>query len=207
MQIQSGKLYENRTYKYLFPIVKHYGEELTNYLRYFIKLGVGLGDDNRKLPAGCFFILIDTNPKIQNQKQYFEKLDRFLTWIKYQDYYVDDYIYCMKDDCSSHMVVLDMPSKYNTAYIKFIIGRYSQMYTEQEINKLFPIDNSSTNNKLISEYNDRIRFVRNVLLKKDESDFLKKVNKDFGTDLKKFSIDGELDYSPDLREEIFNFKN
>ena len=46
MQIQSGKLYENRTWKYLYPCLKVYGSTLKTYLNIFFKLAVGLGDHN-----------------------------------------------------------------------------------------------------------------------------------------------------------------
>lgn len=200
MQIESGKLYKNRTFKYLFPTIKHYGEELTNYLRYFIKLGVGLDDENKKLPAGNFFILINTNPNIPNKKLYLEKLDRFLTWLKYKDFYVTDYVFCTKEHCESHMVVIDIPREYNNAYIKFMTGKYSQMYTKEQIFKLFPI--VMNNPKRIIE----VEKIRNVLFRGDESEFIKQVNKDFGTNISKFDKNAELDYPFIYKEEVFNFK-
>lgn len=207
MIIKNNKLYENRTYKYLFPVVKYYGEELTNYLNYFIKLGVGLNDDNKRLPGGCLCILISTNPKVSNLEDYLEKLDRFLTWIKYQDYYITDYVYSMSEECSSHMVVIDIPMAYNTAYIKFILGRYSQMYTVQQVEFLYPLDKKFRNDDLKSAYLHRICAIRNVLYKNDEKPFLDKVNKEFNTNIKKFEVKNELDFPIDLKEEYFNYKD
>lgn len=202
MQIKSGELYENRTAKYLFPAIKHYGEELLNYINYFIKLGVGLSDENKKLQRGCIFILLDANPKTYKILEYKDKLDKFITWLKYQNYYVTDYIYSNKKDEESHMIVLDFPMEYNNAYIKFMLGRYSQMYTKSEIDFLFPLRKNLSQKDL-----DRRVAIRNVLLKENESDFIKQVNSDFGTNISKFDIKKELDYPFDYKEEVFNFKD
>lgn len=207
MQIKSGELYENRTAKYLFPAIKHYGEELTNYLEYFFKLGIGLADNNKKLPPGCLYILLDANPTLYDKQKYSEKLNKFLNWIKYQNYYVDDYVFCLKEGCNSHMVVLDFPMEYNTAYSKFLLSRYSQMYTKEQINKIFPLDRTFNNKQTQEKYLKRIKHIRNILLKEDESDFIKQVNKDFGTNISKFGIKKELDYPFDYKEEVFNFKD
>ena len=46
MNIQSGKLYENRTWKYLYPCLNEHGDVLKKYLDSFFKLGVGVADFN-----------------------------------------------------------------------------------------------------------------------------------------------------------------
>ena len=56
MQIQSGKLYENRTWKYLYPCLKCYGPELMDFLSSFFKLGVGIGDFNIPTEGNSIFI-------------------------------------------------------------------------------------------------------------------------------------------------------
>ena len=91
MQIQSGKLYENRTWKYLYPCLKHYGLELMNYLTSFFKLAIGVADSNVTVEGNCIFILVDTNLTLSNNVEtakYKANFSKFLDWVKYQYFYV-----------------------------------------------------------------------------------------------------------------------
>ena len=44
MEIHSGKLFKNKTWRYLYPTLKYYGPDLDNYITSFIKLSIGIGD-------------------------------------------------------------------------------------------------------------------------------------------------------------------
>ena len=99
MQIQSGKLYENRTWKYLFPCLKFYGPELMSKLSSFFKLAVGVNDYNKKEKQACIYILVDTNIAIASdveRAEYKHKFAQFLDWLSYKPYFVSDYIYGKK---------------------------------------------------------------------------------------------------------------
>jgi len=207
MQIQSGKLYENRTWKYLYPCLKYYGEELTTKLSSFFKLGVGVNDYNRRESGGCIYILIDTNIALASDADrldYKRKFDKFLDWISYKYYYVTDYVY----DKDKHMVVLKIPNDYQTSYLQFIKGNYSQMYPNRIINDYFKYINIS-NKEIEDRQNKKMRVIRSVLQKNKEyvSTFVGVVNKKYNTEVTVEDFkDAELDFPPNREEEIFNYK-
>lgn len=212
MQIQSGKLYENRTWKYLYPCLKHYGPELMNYLTSFFKLGVGVADSNVSVEGNCIFILIDTNLVLSNSietAKYKANFSKFLDWLKYQYFYVKDYVYEDLGTGEKHMIVLKLPHKYDLTYMSFIKGKYSQMYTQKEINDYFGYISIPSNKESEKKVNEKLSITRKIL-QKDLSylkNFVEIVNKNFETNVtEKDFKDAELDYPPKLSEEMFNYK-
>ena len=210
MQIQSGKLYENRTWKYLYPCLKVYGNTLKTYLNSFFKLAVGLGDHNININEdNCIYILIDTNihsPQ-QSLQTYREYLAKFLDWVRFQPYYVTDYIFEGFDRGEKHMLVLRLPDIYKESYIKFKQGKYSEMYSSKDIENLYPLIVNSNKNIEI-KVNNNITNIKNVLTKNSNhlELFRKQVNSEFKTNLSLKDIkDHELDFPPIQEEEIFNY--
>ena len=211
MQIQSGKLYENRTWKYLYPCLKVYGSTLKTYLNSFFKLAVGLGDHNIDINEdNCIYILIDTNihsPQ-QSLQTYREYLSKFLDWVRFQPYYVTDYIFEGFDRGEKHMLVLRLPDIYKESYIKFKQGKYSEMYSSKDIDNLYPLIVNSNKNIEI-KVNNNITNIKNVLTKNSNylELFRKQINDEFGTNLSLNDLkDHELDLPPSQNEEIFNYK-
>ena len=134
MEIKSEKLYENRTWKYLYPCLKYYGSELSGYLTSFFKLGVGISDSNVSVEGNCIFILIDTNLTLINNVEtikYKANFSKFLDWLKYQHFYIRDYIYEDLGSGEKHMIVLKLPHRYDLSYMFFIKFKYSIMYTKK----------------------------------------------------------------------------
>lgn len=215
MQIQSGNLYENRTWKYLYPSLKRYGPRLLKELSLFFKLGVGIGDYNMtgEKYGNCLFILVDTNIQFNNSveiENYKSNFSKFLDWVSYEPFYVDDYIYEGMGGSEKHMVVIRIPADHDKSYMHFIRGQYSQMYKQREINEYFQYINIL--NKDIEEVrNNKIENTRYILFKDSDylEDFLTIVCKDFGEKvdkIRKYYLNAELDYPPKLQEEIFNYK-
>lgn len=207
MQIQSGKLYENRTWKYLYPCLRYYGEDLMTRLSSFFKLAVGVGDYNKKEKVTSLYILVDTNIPLasDNDRQiYKDKFSKFLDWISYKHYYVSDYSFGK----NMHMVVIKLPRDYEVSYISFINGKYSEMYEQKDINKFFKY--ISLSNKQIEEkQNSKIKLTRQILTKSKEylPKFVEKVNKDFNSTVTVRDFENaELDYPPIKEEEIFNYQ-
>ena len=211
MQIQSGKLYENRTWKYLYPCLKVYGGTLKTYLNSFFKLAVGLGDHNIDINEdNCIYILIDTNihsPQ-QSLQTYREYLSKFLDWVRFQPYYVTDYIFEGFDRGEKHMLVLRLPDTYKESYIKFKQGKYSEMYSSKDIDNLYSLIVNSNKNIEI-KVNNNITNIKNVLTKNSShlELFRKQINDEFGTNLSLKDLKNhELDLPPSQNEEIFNYK-
>lgn len=209
MQIQNGKLYDNRTWRYLFPCLKSYGEEFTNYLKTFFKLGVGLGDVNfeEKTDGKSIFILFETDfafPLHKDTIKYKEDFARFLLWLRNQPFYIEDYIY----DKNQHMIVVKIPEEYFDTVKYFKKGKYSKMYTDKEIQKYFKYVTLS-NKQAEVEVNNRFKKTRGILKKEKEylEDFVKEVNNKFGTEVTSLEMkDAELDFPPNPEEEVFNYK-
>ena len=90
MEIEIGKLYVNRTVKYLVPALNYYGPTLKTKLNLVFKLAFGIHDS----------LLEGTH--LEGQKNIFVLVDKlvrpdlyqnFMDWVKHQEYYVTDYAY------------------------------------------------------------------------------------------------------------------
>jgi len=212
MEIQTGRLYENRTWKYLYPCLKKYGATLSDYLGSFFKLAVGVGDRNFIAESNCIFILIDTEIPLSEieSERYRDRFSKFLDWLKYQSFYVIDYVYSDLLEGEKHMVVLKVPITSFTTYDYFIKGQYSKMYSEKEIKSYFKDVSIPQNIPAEIKVNTRLESTRKIL-KKDKQylkTFVSIVNKDFKTTIEeKYFRDAELDYPLNLKEEIFNYGN
>lgn len=182
------KISTSKTTKYLVPCLKEYGEEFTRMLQAVYKIAAGIGDA----------ILI--NRDIKHEKHVFILLDsakpmhihfsNFINWIKEQDYYVDDYVYGDIQKSTFHMVILKFPEKYYDSFQTFKIGKYSEMYKKDDIEKFFE-NHPESKDVLIKDHNYKIKFTA-------------KVNKLFGTNMEAKDYEGELDFKPTDASEIFN---
>lgn len=206
MQIQRGKLYENRTWRYLFPCLRAHGEDLINQLSSFFKLAVGVRDFNREEENHCIYILIDTNLPFTSTieiKNYKERFNSFLNWIRNKEYFVADYIY----EKDMHMIVIKLPEQHLGSYVHFINGQYSRMYNLKEIREYFK-HITIPNKEVEIKKNKKITESRNILFKdkKYVPEFVNIVNTRFKTNAKTNDfIDAELDFPPSRKEEIFNY--
>lgn len=207
MNIQSGKLYENRTWKYLYPSLKFYGEELTVKLSSFLKLAVGVNDSYREKNGNCIYILIDTelsSVTALERQAYRTKFGEFLKWVKDKYYYVTDYVF----EKGKHMVVLRLHKNFENSYMHFIKGDYSEMYPDKIIYDYFK-HVTLANKEVQKKRNDKMKIIRDILKKNSEylPKFVAQVNKDFKTNVDvSYFKDAELDYPPVRKEEIFNYK-
>lgn len=210
MKLQSGKLYENRTWRYIYPCLRYYGPMLKGYLNTFYKLGTGIGDHNVESEGYCIYILIDTKVHSVNTPidTYRENISKFLDWVRNEDYYVRDYVLEGLDTCEKHMVVLKIPEVFNKSYQKFCKGRYSEMYSESEINEYFQFVQLK-NKEVETKLNEKLQVTRAILNKNPAylPEFRASLNKEFSINLSLEELKyHELDFPPNLEEEIFNYK-
>ncbi len=190
MKIKYRKKHENRTSKYLAPcLIKSYGKVFEMKIKELFILAFGIGDRviennpnfdfKNKSPI---FVLIDTFAKKR-------KSEDFLYWIKYQNYFL--YSYPIDIEGRGYMIILDFPNK--KAYNKFLEGKYSEMYSIEEIKKYFQEDTK--------EY--KVLTKDKVLI----PDFIKNLKELFDidnvreSDLKNFELD--FPYTINKDEEIF----
>ena len=193
MDIKLGHQFLNKTWRFLTPALRGHGEEFVRTFNPLFKLACGIHDtllDGSKIVLNerLIYILLDSNYQP-------ECFNRFMAYIENQDFYVTDY--CPSTEISSRkrMVVLKMPKVFHNAYDKFLQGKYSEMYTDEEIELLF------SNRVKIKEYN---------ILKKSPialTDFVKEVNKEFKTDVSEDDmVDNEYEFLLVKKEEIFHYE-
>ena len=194
MEIGIGKLYINRTVRYLVPGLGFYGPTLKTKLNLVYKLAFGIHDT---LLEGSYlegqkniYILIDKFVRP-------ELFQNFMNWVKHQEYYVTDYVYdsIMEAHSRKHMIVLAYPPSMEDCYDKFLLGKYSKMYTRQEITSYFAEE---------AKLEARQVLMRTIHAKHR---FISLVKTTFDTQLEEqdFLTDSwEYDLPPNTEEEFFN---
>jgi hypothetical protein len=194
MEIEIGKLYVNKTLRYLVPALNYYGPTLKTKLNLVFKLAFGVHDS---LLEGSYlegqrniFILVD---KAVRPDLY----QNFMDWVKHQEFYVTTYAYdsILEHDSRKQMIVIAFPPKLADIYDKFLLGKYSQMYTKNEIREYFPDDGKYMATQVLL----KTAYGRNV--------FKIQVKDAFGTILtdQDFLCKGwEYDFPPNKEEEFFN---
>ncbi len=196
MKIEFGKVFNNKTWRFLRPIVRGYGEVFIDKFTYQVyKLAYGIMDVNlegTKILEGKrpIFIMLDA---MVNRREFMN----FMDWIKYQPYYITDYMVDLENP-RLHMIVLEAPEEYHKAYDKFCVGLYSEMFTPEELEKLID-DKTTVAYKVMS----RDPKYKNTFLKKVEREFSVSLQ---GTDRQEFLERAELEfpYSLNKEDEIFN---
>lgn len=194
MEIEIGKLYSNRTLKYLVPALNYYGPTLKTKLNLVFKLAFGIYDS---LLEGShlegqknIYILVD---KLVRPDLY----QNFMDWVKHQEYYVTDYAYdsVLEHNSRKQMIVLAFPPTLADAYDKFLQGKYSLMYTKDEINAFFADENRAS---------ARHVFCKSYIAKNEFKTLIKKT---FGVILEEQDLhigSWEYDLPPNKEEEFFN---
>ena len=203
MKIQIGEVYmdattkelaihPNKTRRYLLPCIREYGEVFTRKINDVFKVAVGTGD------------LIVDNAGLKHEKHLFILLDskyankfflEFMSWIKDQPMYEDDYVYGNIQKSTFHMVVLRFPEKYFQSLESFKDGKYSQMFDKETISSFFK-NHPGVQQILIKDHNYRVTFTQEV------NDWLN--NYEERHMIKPEEWTGELDFPPTEETEKFN---
>lgn len=176
---------KNKTLLYLIPCLKRYGEEFKQMYTGPFKLALGIGD---MIVAGQYerhlFILIDTRIKTK-------LFIAFLNWVREQEYYQEDYVYGDIKKSPCHMVIVKIPDEFTESFEKFTLGKYSEMYTLNQIDELFS-NHPETKKVLVKDRLYAIKFVR-------------RLNKEYNTNMStdEYLEGGELDRPPITQEEYF----
>lgn len=187
MEVGRNQVFDNKTKKYLSPILKDYGDIFTGKFNAMFKVAYGIGDmvvENSGINyEKHLFILINTSVATR----FFIS---FIDWIKTQPYYEDDYIYGNIQKTKLHMIVLKIPEKFYESLETFKTGKYSKMYNPESISKYFQ-KHPNVQKVLIRDHNYKLEFISQL-------------NKEFETNIEDFDIeDYELDFPMSSQEEIF----
>lgn len=197
MNVEIGKIYENRTRLLLAPGLKFYGNSfIERFNSDLFKLAYGIDDriyTNEELMRGKrpVFIMVDRAVKPQVTWQAIE-------WLRTKPYHITDYPAEAGSFPRKHIIVLNYPVELEDTYANFRLGKYSKMYSEEYLAKFFTKDT-----------------IAYKILVKDPSympAFIKKIEDVFEVEIvdKTNYIDSELEFPflmnmETMKEEIFNF--
>ena len=172
VDINSGKLIINNTYRYVFPCLVEHSVELMLKLKTLYKAFVGIGDKFDTLPIGKYiYIVLDTSDR---RKGYLENVANFLNWISEKDYYVKDYTY----STTRHVVVLELPSVHEDAIFRCISGDYKGLYTKEQFDVYYKPNMFTVNEGFINRVNGGVFAESNYL-----PTFVSLVNERFKTEI------------------------
>lgn len=196
MKIEIGKVYHNKTTKYLMPMIRqHYDDMLVTYLKSVGIMAVGIGDFliQEKLNQHLF-VLIDTkfNPKI---------FTSMIEYIYQHNYYERDYPF---DDVLTGRMQMVVFKLKNDVIDTFMKGSYSELYSYEDACNI--IQNEETLDVIMKSHTYQAKFIEKI---KDEY-----TAEDSGSTKAEPAItltldeigDRELDLPPKKEEEIFNHK-
>lgn len=203
MKIKYGELYVNKTWRFLAPSLKYYGEEFIQKFNTMMKLAVGIHDtylDGSEVSEDFnIYILVD---KLQKHKEF----TRFMNFAKDKDYYVDSYSCDEIVNPRKIMIILRIPDEANNAYYHFLKGKYSMMYTREELSQIFNtvVTKTTSNQNAYLDYEILSKTGTN-----SRNKFVRTIKKEFGqhTSIPTESlINLEWELPLKKEEEIFNYR-
>ena len=196
----------NNTFALLAPIVNCFSNELKNSVYGMSALCWGVGDchystihKKEKLDA-FLFLLVDRCGKWLNDKKRYENLklskkefSKNMKLIRNDPHYVTDYSWNYLDN--RHMIVFKIPKKYLKAFDKFLLGEYSKMYSDHDI-EVLKIANTKMRISIVKKDKEFIPF------------FEKGLNNYYGTNVElDEDFDGELALPFIPKREVFNWED
>jgi hypothetical protein len=190
MKIEVGKKYINKTHMYLRPAIKSFGNSFISQYNEVQTLAVGIHDASVGEFRNKFLYIM------LNRSHNSEHCANFIQWLNIsENYFVKDYLV---DEYHKHMIVLKFPERFINAYDKFLLGKYSEMYTKEDL-KYLNFEN----------FEDKTPF--NVLTKNRQYNdtYTKILNAEFNSTLLKeevLDLEYDLPWSLYPEKEIFNYK-
>lgn len=162
MKLTRGECVINKTSKYFLPIIN---TQPRHVVEQFVRLrnsggirGYGVQDylynDAKGVhTVACLFMVVDRSGAFNKDKGMYvnpkrgqDYLNDFLRFIRTQECYVHDYIFDSVKSPEQHCIVLYMGEEWHNAYEKLMEGKYSKMYSLDELTKCgFKPTNIETN--------------------------------------------------------------
>lgn len=186
IKIVENTIYPNKTKKYLAPILRYYGNTFATYYIQLNKVAFGINDmvaiKSNHIIEKAIFILFKVSPEFSP----------FLKWIRTQEYCIYDYVYDIVHYGKYHMIIISYPELYSKSYLKFLEGKYSEMFEKKELELFFRND---TTIKILTKDKDY------------KEEFKKQLQKEFNYfDYIPDNYCDELDIKFSEKQEIFNYK-
>jgi len=203
LTVSRGDYYKNKTRYYLLPTLYGFGAEFSQHWNKLTKLAVGIQDYNYNTTEdnNLYFLFDVCGPYYYgayedptgSKIKFIESLEFFKT--------LDEYVTSYSYGSDKQMVVMQVPELFGDIKKKFVEGKYSEMYTEDQlesfIKKSFKSDDLE---KLTTPFS---------VMKKtraQEIKFKQQLVKDFGATISESDTFTEYEYPPILQEEIFNYR-
>lgn len=158
MILDKDEFYLNDTFKFIFPILRMYGNDYMINMKELCKQGVFI-DDLRHIHDEKDRLYIVINTKMMSKSKTRHQIAEILDFFKKKDYFFDLYILDVKkDDKTPHRIVLvlDIPKQYQGIFYEFVNGKYESMYCVDDINTYFK--ENMPQNKAYFDY------IRSILL-------------------------------------------
>lgn len=192
MKIQTGTILLNKTQRYLMPSLRAYGAEFEKRFNFLFKVAVGIGDiiliDKGVSYEQHLFVLFDTTNNSSSHPHVGQlHFQEFLSWIRQQDMFEEDYAFDCIANGKMHMVVIKLHPSCYKALQQMKQSQFSKMYTLEEINAYFK-NKPDIQQILIKDHNYRIEWT-------------KQLNALFDTEIDE--VEGELDFPLRKEEETF----
>ena len=183
----------NRTLLYILPQLNFYSKNISNRVK----------TDNF---YGCYigYKALDTEHIYLLYKIIDEDTKEFVQWLSNKDYCVGS----IEIDSIYRLLKMKLPIEFKGSLEKFIGGKYSEMYSLKDIDKIFmPIEYKYLK-ELQELFDKENKNLKDILTKNKEYEkvFLDKVNRTFDTNLEKLNENSEYDFKPDLKDEIFYYE-
>lgn len=205
---KAGSVFVNRSFKYLSPCMKLYGDEFVTKMKLLAGLAIAIDDYGFNKERGKFennlYYLFDVNGQ-SNYNTYLNaskaRIDfmHIVSWLREQEYYVKDYPFDSGRNGNQHVVCLKLPFN---LIDKFLQGKYSQMYSSDIIDKIIK-------KTIVVNGEEIINPVYGVLSHSEEysENYLKQLNFDFGTNVTINDIKhhAEYDIPPLPKNEILRW--
>ena len=206
-----GRVFVNKTLRYLAPILNAYAEKELNCF-YIVRgaiLAYTIGDEEYKRIKGysdadnLLFVVIDGNGSFDARKGLYKSkplggrnLNSFLKEFRSSPFYYDDYPFGSMDD-NKHVAVVRIPDRWSRSYKNFLKGKYSHMYTEKDMDLCM----------FAPKIGGMVSTVYQVLTKDPayEQDYIGKVKEFYRTSTIPDVIE-EYDLPPFPRYEILNYQ-
>lgn len=189
VEIKKGKIFENRTKKYLVPLLKEYGSKFVSRINTNQVLAFGICDHEiTDIIEDKIYIYFDKNG-FSSYDDYINKekgqltFKRFLEFVEQEEYF-DKYYHLNDDHC---VVVINLP---HAVMDLFLNGAYSKIYDNDDKKKFLKQN------------------VKNIVNKEDSyfQLFEKIIQEDFNTTIEiDKTVLKEFDYPPILTQEIFHY--
>ena len=151
MILKNNKVFINNTHRFLFPILRMYGEEFASKIARLYKLGTFIDDIENPRDDNDDYLHIVVDVKI-TRKNYGDFLDECVAWMKAKGYLEKCYV--LSYDSNKIVLMIRIPEKYQGCIGQFVQGDVD-LFSEQDVNKCFQARNK------VNE--DFFRYCRNVI--------------------------------------------